>query len=300
MKKLTVISGKGGTGKTTFAANLAFLADNVVMADCDVDAPNMHLLMAPEIIESESYRGAKLAVKNKRLCIDCGKCREICNFNAIDADNEIKEFKCEGCGLCVVLCPENALKLAKRKTGEIFYSNSLSGPMVHARLKIGAENSGKLVSRVKDEAENWAEKEEHDLLVIDGSPGVGCPVIASLGGADGALIVTEPSKSGISDMERIIEVVKHFSIPAYMVINKYDINIELTHYIADYCEDKNIPLWGKVPFDESVVKAMEKGELIVEYAPESRAAKSLKEIWKLINNAFLKDHSSQSLSQNKA
>ena len=286
MKKLTVISGKGGTGKTTFAANLAFLADNVVLADCDVDAPNMHLLMAPEIIESESYHGAKLAVKNKRLCTDCGKCREICNFNAIVADNEIEELKCEGCGLCVAICPENALKLVKSKTGEIFYSNSLSGPMVHARLEIGAENSGKLVSRVKDEAENWAEEEGHYLLVIDGSPGVGCPVIASLGGADGALVVTEPSKTGISDMERIIEVVEHFSIPAYMVINKYDINIELTHYIADYCEDKNIPLWGKVPFDESVVAAMEKGELVVEYAPESRGAKSLKKIWKLINNTF--------------
>ncbi|SDM29497.1 ATP-binding protein [Halarsenatibacter silvermanii] len=292
MKKLTVISGKGGTGKTTFAANLAFLADNAVLADCDVDAPNLHLLMAPEIIESESYHGAKLAVKNNKLCSDCGNCREICSFNAIDAENEIKEYKCEGCGLCVAICPENAIKLQQRKTGEIYYSNSRSGPMVHARLKIGAENSGKLVSRVKNEAESWAERDEYELLIIDGSPGVGCPVIASLGGADGALIVAEPTETGISDLKRIVEVVEHFSIPAYMVINKYDINIELTHYIADYCKENNIPLWGKVPFDESVVEAMQEGELVVDYARDSSAAESLFEIWKLIDEIFRQDSSS--------
>ena len=289
MKKLAVISGKGGTGKTTFVANMAFLAGEVVLADCDVDAPNLHLLMSPEITHREDYYGASLAVKDDSLCNDCGTCRELCHFGADDKNYEIKDYKCEGCGLCVARCPENALSLVEHKTGEIYYSQACTGPMVHARLEIGAENSGRLVSRVKKEAEKQADNAESELIIVDGSPGVGCPVIASLGGVDGALIISEPTKSGISDMERIVELLDHFAIPGYMVINKYDINTELTQHIADYCQENDIPLLGKTPFDESVVRAMEQGEFLVRFPGGSPAARSLREIWKLTKETLFKD-----------
>ena len=297
MKKLTVISGKGGTGKTTFVANLAFLAGEAVLADCDVDAPNLHLLMAPDIMRQEDYLGGRLAVKDQNRCTECGICRELCNFKAIDSDNEIIDYRCEGCGLCAARCPEDALRLVKNITGDIFYSTSRTGPMVHARLKIGAENSGRLVSRVREEAENLAEEKGYDLLFIDGSPGIGCPVIASLGGADGALIVSEPTESGISDMKRIIEVTEHFSIPAYMVINKYDINIELTNHIIDYCQENDISILGSVPFDETAVRAMEKGELVVEFAENSRIAAGLKKIWERAEKEFIQKNHTASIDR---
>ncbi len=287
MKKLAVISGKGGTGKTTFAANLALITDSVMLADCDVDAPNLHLLLSPEIIKSQDFYGARLAVKDADRCSDCGLCRELCHFQAIDAAGQIMDYKCEGCGLCVACCPERALKLVEHKTGDIFFSSCRSGSLVHARLKIGAENSGKLVSRVKTEAEKWAAEQGQQLVIIDGSPGVGCPVIASLSGADGALLISEPTLSGISDLKRIADLLEHFSIPGYLIINKHDINEELTDYLIDYCQERNIPLWAKVPFDTAVVRALERGEPVLEYSADSPFSRQLKQVKAMLEERIL-------------
>lgn len=287
MKKLAVISGKGGTGKTTFAANLALITDSVMLADCDVDAPNLHLLLSPEIIKSQDFYGARLAVKDADRCSDCGLCRELCHFQAIDAAGQIMDYKCEGCGLCVACCPERALKLVEHKTGDILFSSCRSGSLVHARLKIGAENSGKLVSRVKTEAEKWAAEQGQQLVIIDGSPGVGCPVIASLSGADGALLISEPTLSGISDLKRIADLLEHFSIPGYLIINKHDINEELTDYLIDYCQERNIPLWAKVPFDTAVVRALERGEPVLEYSADSPFSRQLKQVKAMLEERIL-------------
>lgn len=284
MNKVTVISGKGGTGKTIVTANLTALADDLVLADCDVDAPNMHLLMEPEILEELDYRGGKVAVKDEEGCIDCGLCKKLCNFGAVTADYEIDEVRCEGCGLCVTKCPNDALRLTVEKTGDIFLSRSQFGPMVHAKLGIGAENSGKLVSEVSQKAEEIAKEQKKDLVLIDGSPGIGCPVVASLNGADMALIVTEPTKSGLADLKRVLQVTEHFGIDALVIINKSDLNKDITAGIEEFCQQKDIMLAGKVPFDSQVVKAMRQGELIVDYNPESRVTAALKRIWKRVNN----------------
>ncbi|MFW5749594.1 MAG: ATP-binding protein, partial [Halanaerobium sp.] len=236
MKEITVISGKGGTGKTTFTANLASLLDDLVIGDCDVDAPNLHLLLNPVNINEEIHKGAKLAVKTQERCIDCGKCYDNCRFNAVTADDyQIKNLKCEGCGVCVEVCPTDALKLEPIETGSLYQAESKFGDMIHARLIPGADTSGKLVSEVKKKASEIAKKKNKDWVLIDGSPGIGCPVIASLTGSDLAILVTEPTMSGFSDLKRVIEVVKHFKIPAGLVINKYDLNEKISDQIESYC-----------------------------------------------------------------
>nr|WP_258176147.1 P-loop NTPase [Orenia metallireducens] len=279
MKKLTVISGKGGTGKTTVTANLAALADNLILADCDVDAPNMHLLMKPEVIEAEVFKGAKVAVKDQLKCIECGLCRELCNFKAITSDFKVDEIRCEGCGLCVAKCPSDALKLELEETGDLYYSQTKFAPMVHAKLKIGAENSGKLVSQVKEKAESLAQQQEKELLLIDGSPGIGCPVIASINGVDSVLVVTEPTKSGLADLKRVLKTVKYFNLPAVVAINKYDLNQEISLEIESFCRQIQVKIVGKLPFSKVIVEAMQQGELVVESAPESKVAAALKELW---------------------
>jgi MinD superfamily P-loop ATPase len=280
MKKITVISGKGGTGKTTVTSNLAALADNIVIADCDVDAPNMHLLLNPEIIEDKVFKGGKLAVKDNDKCINCGICEEVCNFGAITPEFEVNPIKCEGCGVCVAMCPTHAFELVEEETGHIFKSKTEFGPMIHAKLKVGGENSGKLVSEVRNKADKLAEEEKKDIVLIDGSPGIGCPVIASLNGVDASLIVTEPTKSGLSDLKRVLEVTDHFGIKSMLVINKYDLNIEISDEIEDYCSTKNIPIIGKISFDSLLVETLREGKLIVKYKGNSRPAKAIKEIWK--------------------
>ncbi|MGM0472098.1 MAG: ATP-binding protein [Bacillota bacterium] len=284
MKKVTVISGKGGTGKTIVTANLTALADQLVLADCDVDAPNMHLLMQPKIKESKEYRGSHLAVKDESKCIDCGLCAELCNFDAIDEEFRVNEFKCEGCGLCTAKCPTEALTLKPEVTGEIFNSQTRFGPMVHAKLGVGAENSGKLVSQVSQRAEDIAREKELELLLVDGSPGIGCPVVASLSGTDYAVVVTEPTKSGLADLKRVLEAVAHFGITPLVVINKSDLNEGITAEIEGFCQQEEISLVGKVPFDKAVMKAMQQGKLVVESRKESSAAVALNQLWKNIKS----------------
>jgi MinD superfamily P-loop ATPase len=279
MKKITVISGKGGTGKTTVISNLAALAKDVVIADCDVDAPNMHLLMKPRVLEERIFESARVAIKAEEGCTSCGVCRDVCRFGAITPELEINPIKCDGCGVCVALCPEGVLKLEKQITGNIYLSETQYGPMVHARLKAGAENSGKLVSEVRDIAERVAVDYNQELILIDGSPGIGCPVIASLKGIDYALIVTEPTMSGLSDLKRIMEVTILFKIPALVVINKYDLNKEIAESITMYCQDINIPVIGKISFSPLVNKVLRKGELLVKQVDENEPARQIKEIW---------------------
>ena len=279
MKKLTVISGKGGTGKTTITSNLAALADNIVLADCDVDAPNMHILIKPEVKKDEIFKGGKLVIKDESKCIDCGICEEVCKFGAITKDFEVEALKCEGCGVCVAMCPEDALYLEEAVTGNLYYSESRFGPVVHARLKAGAENSGKLVSEVRERADKIAKEEERDLVLIDGSPGIGCPVIASLNGVDASLIVTEPTQSGISDLKRVVGVVKHFNIKAMLVINKYDLNLNKSKEIEDFCQKEDIKIMGKVPFSSIMVDALRETELVVEYKPDSELSQAINKIW---------------------
>jgi MinD superfamily P-loop ATPase len=265
MKEITVISGKGGTGKTTFTANLASLLDNLVLGDCDVDAPNLHLLLNPFNKNETIHKGAKLAVKNQARCIDCGLCYDHCRFNAITADDfQIKNLKCEGCGVCVEVCPTKALKLEAIETGSLYEAQTKFGDMIHARLIPGADTSGKLVSEVKKKASAVAKKKNKDWILIDGSPGIGCPVIASLTGSDMAILVTEPTKSGFSDLKRVIEVVQHFNIPAGLVINKYDLNEDISDQIEAYCLEENIELLTKLPYSRVIVESLKKGELFVD------------------------------------
>jgi len=265
MKEITVISGKGGTGKTTFTANLASLLEDLVVGDCDVDAPNLHLLLNPVNKNEIIHKGAKLAVKNQARCIDCGLCYDNCRFNAITADDfQIKNLKCEGCGVCVEVCPTKALRMEAIETGSLYEAESKFGDMIHARLIPGADNSGKLVSEVKKKASEVAKKKNKDWILIDGSPGIGCPVIASLIGSDMAILVTEPTKSGFSDLKRVIEVVHHFNIPAGLVINKYDLNEEISDQIETYCKQENIELFTKLPYSRVIVESLKRGEIFVD------------------------------------
>ncbi len=284
MQRITVISGKGGTGKTTVVANLAALAEQAVLADCDVDAPNLHLLLKPSTSRERVFKGGKLAVKQEEQCKHCGRCLAVCRFAAITDHYRINPFKCEGCGVCVYICPTKALELQEQVTGTIYTSQSLYGPMIHARLKTGADNSGKLVSAVRKEAEQAAAENGRELLLIDGSPGIGCPVIASLNGVDLALIVTEPTRSGCSDLKRILAVAGHFSIPALVVINKDDLNQAISLEIEGYCQKGKWPVIGRIPFDPLVNQALHAGQLLVESYPESKPARAIKDIWTKLSN----------------
>lgn len=281
MKQLVIISGKGGTGKTTITAAIASLAENSIVADCDVDAPNMHLLLEPEVIETFDFHGMDVANIDIEKCTECDLCIENCNFDAIFPEHSINTFKCEGCGVCEYVCPENAISMIDKPSGTVFSSTTRYGPMVHAELFIGEEASGKLVTSVKEHALSLAREKGSELVIYDGPPGTGCPVIAAITGADLALIVTEPSLSGIHDLERIIQVTDHFGIPAIVCINKYNINEENTKQIEASCEENGIMVAGKVPYDTIPNKAMIGKKTIIEYA-DNEFSKNLKSIWRTV------------------
>lgn len=286
MKQLVVISGKGGTGKTILTASFAALAENKVMADCDVDAADLHLLLAPEIRERQSFKSGHTAVIDKSLCVSCGKCRELCRFDAISEEFDVDSVSCEGCAFCSYVCPEGAIKMEENTTGEWFVSDTRFGPMVHAKLGIAEENSGKLVSLVRNRAREIAEEKGLDWVIIDGSPGIGCPVIASISGADCALVVTEPTMSGLHDADRVIKVAKYFKVPVKLVINKYDLNLDMSEQIEGYCRENNVELSGKIEFDKNVVKAMVEGKTIVEYAG-GKTTDQIKKIWEKLSRVFV-------------
>lgn len=278
MKTITVISGKGGTGKTVITACLASLAKKKVMVDCDVDAADLHLLLAPEIKKRFEFKSGKTAKISSKLCEQCAECIDHCRFDAITDNFIIDAAACEGCGFCSLVCPNNAITMEENISGEWFISNTKYGTMVHAKLGIAEENSGKLVAKIRKAAEEMAQKEGMDYVIIDGPPGIGCPVIASLSGVDMALIVVEPTVSGIHDMKRVIELTNHFGINCAVVINKFSINMENTRAIEDFCASKNIEVYSRIPFSKSVVKALVNRKPIVEYC-EDNISKKLKKLW---------------------
>nr|QNO52222.1 ion-translocating oxidoreductase complex subunit B [Methanosarcinales archaeon ANME-1 ERB6] len=283
MREITIISGKGGTGKTTLVGSFAALAENKVIADCDVDAPDLHLLLHPEIIKREAFKGLKVAVMDKTLCTECGTCEETCRFNAIVLTEEsgyaVNPARCEGCGACVFTCPQEALTLKERVSGYSFISKTKYGTMAHAQLNIAEEASGKLVTVVRNNAQQVAEKESCELILIDGAPGIGCPVIASLAGVDLALIVTEPTMSGLHDLERILDVTRHFGIGSVVCINKYDINEENSGRITEFCRQRGVEMVGNIPYDAVVTEAMVAGMPVVEFSG-GVVSDAIKEVWR--------------------
>ncbi|MBW1803785.1 MAG: ATP-binding protein, partial [Deltaproteobacteria bacterium] len=263
MKELVIISGKGGSGKTSILAAFASLVQNKVLCDADVDAADLHLIMDPEIKERHDFDSGHTATINQDKCTQCGLCRELCKWNAIGEDFVVDAIECEGCGVCHYFCPEEAIDFPLNTCGEWYLSETRFGPMAHARLGIAEENSGKLVSLIRQEGKKLAEERNLDVLLTDGPPGIGCPVIASLGGATSVLIVTEPTVSGRHDMERVAELAAFFKIPAMVCVNKSDLNPDETAAIEAYAKEKKIKVMGRIPFDSAFTKAMVQGQTIV-------------------------------------
>jgi MinD superfamily P-loop ATPase len=282
MKQLAVLSGKGGTGKTTITASFAALARNAVVADCDVDAPDLHMLLHPKIVKTQEFRGSKLATIDEAKCTKCGLCREKCKFNAITENLQIDPVSCEGCGVCTLVCPTNAITMVERVSGNAYISKTKYGFMSHALLNPSESNSGKLVTLVRQNAKILAEKERADLVIIDGPPGIGCPLIASITGVDAGLVVTEPTMSGIHDLERALKLLAHFGVLSLACVNMYDINVDNTEKIVCFCKENGIEVVGKIPFNTVVTEAMVNGKTVVEYSPESDVAKEIKNIWKKV------------------
>jgi MinD superfamily P-loop ATPase len=279
MKQIIVLSGKGGTGKTTITAAFAVLAKKAVFADCDVDAPDLHMLLHPEIIETREFRGSKIAVIDEAKCVKCGVCREKCRFDAITHNLTVDPFSCEGCGICTITCPVNAVKLTERISGYAYISKIKYGFMAHALLNPGEANSGKLVTLVRQNAKLLAEKERNNLIIIDGPPGIGCPVIASVTGVDAGLLITEPTTSGIHDLERAIQLLRHFNVKALVCVNMYDVNKDNTYKISRFCEENGLKVVGNIPFNPVVTEAMVNGKTIMEHSPECDVAKEIAAIW---------------------
>lgn len=291
MKEIVVISGKGGTGKTSITASFAALAANLVIADCDVDASDMHLITDPETSEKHSFMSGVEAVIDQDKCVGCGKCAELCRFNAISTDSVInrsivESHFCEGCGVCTLVCPQNCIELRERLCGEWYVSDTRLGTMVHARLGAGGENSGKLVAKVRKEAGVRAKENGSDLIIIDGPPGIACPVIASVTGVDAIVCITEPSLSGLHDLKRVMELSKHFRSKLFIVINRWDINRKLTEKIEEYAGETGAEVLGRVPVDGYVNTAQLHRRSVVEIS-DSGAAQEIKYIWEKLCQRIL-------------
>jgi len=279
MKEIVIISGKGGTGKTVVTGAFAALARDKVIADCDVDAADLHLLLDPKIEKSHIFKSGVTAFTHKKYCEGCGACSIVCRFEAVREDFSIDPISCEGCAFCSFICPQNAIEMKVNTSGKWFISQTRFGPLVHARLGIAEENSGKLVSLVRQKAKEIAEEKGCRWVIIDGSPGIGCPVIASITGVDCAVVVIEPTLSGLHDAERVIDVARHFNVPVKVIINKYDLNCDITEKIERWSKDRNIQVLGKVVFSKTVVESVVEGKTIIEYS-NNKVTKTLSDIWK--------------------
>jgi MinD superfamily P-loop ATPase len=292
VKQLVVLSGKGGTGKTTVAAALAHLASqesDIVLVDADVDAANLELVLSPGLREETAFFSSKVASIDPELCVGCGTCAEVCRFDAVIVPDEgaeedvyaIDDVACEGCAVCFYQCPSEAIRMEEPQDGVWFRSDTAFGPLVHAHLFAGQENSGKLVAEVRDRARKLASEGGQPYVIIDGPPGIGCPVIAAATGVDLVLVVIEPTVSGVHDLERVLAVTDHFGIPALVCVNKYDINTQKSREIDEYCADRGIQVVGHIPFDTVVTEAMVLGQPVTAYR-DGPVTEELAEVWRRV------------------
>ncbi len=285
MIQIAIVSGKGGTGKTTLSGSLIRLFEDRIAADCDVDASNLSLILNPKIVEKHDYYGGKKALIEQGKCTKCGICKEVCRFEAINivnGDYIVDEYACEGCNACVYKCPENAIKLIEGKAGEYYYAETkMKLPVISAELNPGEETSGGLVAEVRKKAIESAKEKNKKYIIIDGAPGIGCPATSSITAVDYVLIVTEPTQSGMHDLKRIVDTVRQFRRKFSVVINKYDINVDKSKEIEEYCEKENIKILEKIPFDEVIPRANVEGRTVVEYS-DSKAAKHIIKIYNFL------------------
>jgi MinD superfamily P-loop ATPase len=281
VKQIVIISGKGGTGKTVLTGAFAALAENKIIVDCDVDAANLHLLLNPTIKERHVFKSGFTASIDQKKCAHCLKCMKACRFDAIDDNLVIDPISCEGCGLCYHLCPTKAIELKENTSGEWFVSDTKFGIFVYAKLGIAEENSGKLVSLIRKQTQLIALEQNRDLIIIDGAPGIGCPVIACISNVDYAVIVTEPTLSGLHDAKRVIKVAQHFNVPIKLIINKYDLNEDMTKTITQYCDNNNISVIGKIEFNSTIVESVVNAQTIMECSDSklNGIKKEIKNIW---------------------
>ena len=291
MKQLVILSGKGGTGKTSVTAAFAHLANagrqqfSTVLADADVDAANLELVLAPRVLEQEDFQGGQLAVIDQDTCGGCGRCAEVCRFDAISEQAgiyQVDPIACDGCAACVYQCPTESISMQVQMAGKLFFSESRYGPLFHAALIPAQENSGKLVTLVKQRSRLLALDESRELVLVDGPPGIGCPVISAVSGADLVLVVAEPTVSGTHDMDRVVRTAEHFGVPAIVCVNKADIYPEGTVEIEKFCQERGVELVGCIPFDQIVTESMVQGEAVTAYQPDSPASQSLEKIWQKV------------------
>jgi MinD superfamily P-loop ATPase len=280
MKELVVLSGKGGTGKTSIVGSFAAIAESKVLADCDVDAADLHLLLNPTTTEEQEFWSGQVALIDEDKCTQCGLCEDICRFEAIH-DFKVDPTSCEGCGFCYNVCPDEAIEMRDCLSGHWFISQTRYGPLVHAKLGIAEENSGKLVALVRQNAKLICEKEGLEHIITDGPPGIGCPVISSLSGANLALLVTEPTLSGIHDLERVLGVCHHFGVPALVCVNKYDVNEENTRHIEKFCNSQGVEMASKIPLDNVVTEALIRNLPVVEYS-HNGVSREIERLWENI------------------
>jgi MinD superfamily P-loop ATPase len=285
MKQIVILSGKGGTGKTSLTAAFADLAENKVLADVDVDASNLELVLDPAREEEHIFMGGKVAIIDREACVHCNLCEEACRFDAIShetGDYLVDEIACDGCKACVYVCPVEAIHMEEQHAGWQYRSESKYGTLLHAKLRPAQENSGRLVTLVKQKARLEALDNQNDYVIVDGPPGIGCPVISAASGADLAVIVVEPTVAGVHDLDRALDTVSHFNVPATVVINKADINPAKVAEIAAFCAENNLELIGEIPFDTLVTKAMVQGLPVTSFAPDSEVAKAMVETWRKV------------------
>lgn len=278
--ELVVLSGKGGTGKTTIATSLAELAEDVIRIDCDVDAPNFYMFYKGKDIKKNEFIGGKKASINESLCIKCGKCETVCRFDAIENLN-INPFSCEGCGACILVCPQKAINFEDEKIAEAFITELDKGIISRAEMEIGSDGSGKLISYLRKNGKQFSADEK--LIISDGSPGIGCSVISSITGSDAVLVVTEPTKSGLEDLMRVVALCQHFGVFTMVCINKFDINEEMSNKIEEFIKKEGLVLAGKIPYDDTVMKSINELKPII-YYEDSKASSAIKEMWQNIKN----------------
>ena len=282
-REIAIVSGKGGTGKTTITAAFIAISQNVIMADCDVDAPDLHILLQPDMNKTEEFVSSKVAVIDEATCTGCGVCESSCRFDAAHPP-DINSISCEGCGVCELVCSEGAITMQDKVSGHIHESSTRFGPMVHAKLLPGEGNSGKLVTEVRRRGLQSADRQGKDIVLIDGSPGIGCPVIATVTGLLLGVIVTEPTLSGMHDMKRVLSLMNQMRVKPMVIINKFDLNLDNTRDIEEFCKEDNVEILGRIPFDSIMTKSMIAGKTLPEFSPDHEIVGHLHQMWKRIED----------------